>query len=183
MLKLSGTQWVLLTVFSLVWGGIGYILSEKDRRRLGRTPWGLPSGLWAFLWFLFLVLGPLLFIIAHVSGIRRSQQPPPFPGSATGGPPPTIAGAANPTVGELFPSYPRPANGPPEVTDPSVVSPPQPVSPDPAIARPPSPPAWHPDPSGRFHYRWWDGYQWTAQVSTDGHVMTDTNPDQRIGPY
>jgi hypothetical protein len=49
--------------------------------------------------------------------------------------------------------------------------------------RPQSPPAWHPDPSGRFHYRWWDGSQWTSQVSTDGHHLIDTNPDQRIGPY
>jgi hypothetical protein len=48
---------------------------------------------------------------------------------------------------------------------------------------PHSPPAWQPDPSGRFHYRWWDGYQWTSQVSTDGHHLIDTNPDQRIGPY
>jgi hypothetical protein len=46
-----------------------------------------------------------------------------------------------------------------------------------------SPPAWHPDPSGRFHYRWWDGSEWTSQVSSDGHHLIDTNPDQRIGPY
>jgi hypothetical protein len=51
------------------------------------------------------------------------------------------------------------------------------------VSWPHSPPAWHPDPSGRFHYRWWDGYQWTSQVSTDGHHLIDTNPDQRIGPY
>jgi hypothetical protein len=48
---------------------------------------------------------------------------------------------------------------------------------------PASPPAWHPDPSGRFHFRWWDGSQWTSQVSIDGHHLIDTNPDQRIGPY
>jgi hypothetical protein len=24
---------------------------------------------------------------------------------------------------------------------------------------------------------------WTAEVSTDGHHLIDTNPDQRIGPY
>lgn len=183
MVKLSGAQWVVLLVFSLVWGVIGYALSEKDRRRLGRTPWGLPSGLWAFLWFLSLLLGLILFLIAHASGIRRSQQPPPFPGSPVVGPSPTVGLSATPTVGELFPSYPRPANGPAQGTDPSVGSPPVPVSPDPAAMWPPSPPAWHPDPSGRFHYRWWDGNQWTSQVSTDGRVATDTNPDQRIGPY
>ncbi len=42
---------------------------------------------------------------------------------------------------------------------------------------------WYADPSGRFHYRWWDGSQWTSHVATDGHHLIDTNPDQRIGPY
>ncbi|HEY4927746.1 MAG TPA: hypothetical protein VIH95_01245, partial [Acidimicrobiales bacterium] len=46
-----------------------------------------------------------------------------------------------------------------------------------------SPPAWHPDPSGRFHYRWWTGSEWTSYVSTHGRMETDTSPDQRIGPY
>jgi hypothetical protein len=46
-----------------------------------------------------------------------------------------------------------------------------------------SPPAWHPDPSGRFHYRWWTGSEWTSYVSVHGRVEVDTNPDQRIGPY
>jgi hypothetical protein len=183
MVKLSGAEWVVLLVLSVVWAGIGYALSEKDRRRLGRTPWGLPSGLWAFFWFLSLVLGLVLFLIAHSSGVRRSQQPPPFPGSPVVGPAQPTGMSANPTVGELFPSYPRPANGPPQGTDGSVASAPVPMSPDPGTTSPLSPPAWHPDPSGRFHYRWWDGNQWTSQVSTDGHVATDTSPDQRIGPY
>jgi hypothetical protein len=29
----------------------------------------------------------------------------------------------------------------------------------------PSPPAWHPDPSGKARLRWWDGNQWTEHVS------------------
>jgi hypothetical protein len=28
----------------------------------------------------------------------------------------------------------------------------------------PSPPAWHPDPTGRFDQRWWDGSLWTEHV-------------------
>jgi hypothetical protein len=47
----------------------------------------------------------------------------------------------------------------------------------------PSPPAWHADPGGRFHYRWWDGSQWTSYVSFNGQQLIDTSPDQRIGPY
>lgn len=29
---------------------------------------------------------------------------------------------------------------------------------------------WHPDPEGRFDYRWWDGQNWTDQVSHQGEV-------------
>lgn len=29
---------------------------------------------------------------------------------------------------------------------------------------------WHPDPEGRFEYRWWDGQNWTDQVSHQGQV-------------
>jgi hypothetical protein len=34
-------------------------------------------------------------------------------------------------------------------------------------------PSWQPDPTGRNHYRWWDGTQWTDSVSTDGVVSLD----------
>lgn len=34
-------------------------------------------------------------------------------------------------------------------------------------------PSWQPDPTGRNHYRWWDGSQWTDSVSTDGVVSLD----------
>lgn len=34
-------------------------------------------------------------------------------------------------------------------------------------------PSWQPDPTGRHHYRWWDGAQWTDQVSDSGVVSTD----------
>jgi hypothetical protein len=32
---------------------------------------------------------------------------------------------------------------------------------------------WHPDPSGRFEFRWWDGGRWTDQVSVGGMAQTD----------
>ena len=35
--------------------------------------------------------------------------------------------------------------------------------------------AWHPDPHGRHQMRWWDGSQWTDQVSDDGTVSTDSD--------
>lgn len=36
-----------------------------------------------------------------------------------------------------------------------------------------SEPAWHPDPSGRHQYRWWDGAAWTESVSDNGVVGSD----------
>jgi hypothetical protein len=36
-----------------------------------------------------------------------------------------------------------------------------------------SPPAWHPDPTGRFDHRYWDGRAWTDHVSRDGLAQTD----------
>ncbi|HYF46665.1 MAG TPA: DUF2510 domain-containing protein [Acidimicrobiales bacterium] len=32
---------------------------------------------------------------------------------------------------------------------------------------------WHPDPTGRHQHRWWDGTQWTDQVSDGGSTSTD----------
>lgn len=31
---------------------------------------------------------------------------------------------------------------------------------------------WLPDPDGRYEYRWWDGQQWTDQVSSRGQVIS-----------
>ena len=32
---------------------------------------------------------------------------------------------------------------------------------------------WHPDPTGRHQYRWWDGRQWTDQVADHGVMGVD----------
>lgn len=37
----------------------------------------------------------------------------------------------------------------------------------------PSPPAWVPDPTGRYQYRWWNGYSFTNQVASGGISYTD----------
>jgi hypothetical protein len=36
-----------------------------------------------------------------------------------------------------------------------------------------SPASWHPDPTRRHQYRYWDGGNWTHHVSDDGQVSTD----------
>jgi hypothetical protein len=194
-LNLSAGQWIFYGVLSLVWAYLGYRLSENDQKMLGRTPWGLPSMLWAIFWFLSLILGLVLYLIAHSGAVRQAQRNPPILGSPGSITPPRMdtrdtSGRA-PTASDLFPAYPRPANSQPSSPsgDPGGEAPGVPLigGQDGASSDPQgwsqSPPGWHPDPSGRFHYRWWDGTQWTSQVSTDGHHLIDTNPDQRIGPY
>jgi Protein of unknown function (DUF2510) len=190
----STTQLIIGLVLSLVWAWLGYRLSENDRRTLGRTPWGLPSMVWALFWFIFVILGLVLYLIAHTNGVRRAQQ-------LRGGPAASAVAVGPESVAQRFPAYPQPANsnatprGPEEsggttgegraaVPEPSRESggtgeAPPPAAPPPAV----SPPAWHPDPSGRFQFRWWDGREWTSHVAINGQVMVDTSPDQRIGPY
>jgi len=207
-------------VLSVLWAFIGYRLSEGVRKATGRTPWGLPSAVWALLWFVFVLLGLVLYLIARFTDARKAAGMGPgnlgTPAAPLGSPPP--ARMAKPIkAGSQFPAYPRPANSPglgePEV--PHLPPPPQSGSlsepqPAPAPAAQPihesqiprpsppvpgpqpvaepapqvlPPPGWHPDPSGRFHYRWWDGTVWTSQVSLSGQHLIDTNPDQRIGQY
>ena len=205
-MQTSTTELIVIGVLSILWAAIGYRLSEGVRKLTGRTPWGLPSPVWALLWFLSVVLGLVLFLIARASDARRAVRMGPghpgVPGESLGTRP--TAPMAKPIrAGSQFPAYPRPANSPgrgePEPThQPPPPTPPaesgtQPVTaPDPAAAAQVAPetgaqvlppPGWHPDPSGRFHYRWWDGTMWTSQVSLSGQHLIDTNPDQRIGQY
>jgi DnaJ-domain-containing protein 1 len=35
---------------------------------------------------------------------------------------------------------------------------------------------WHPDPTGRYSHRWWDGESWTERVFDHGHVAEDPAP-------
>jgi hypothetical protein len=207
-MQTSTTELIVIGVLSILWAAIGYRLSEGVRKLTGRTPWGLPSPVWALLWFLSVVLGLVLFLIARASDARRAVRMgpghPEAPGESLGTRP--IAPMAKPIrAGSQFPAYPRPANSPglgePE---PSHLPPPPTPTPHAESGAPPvtasdpapaaqgapearaqvlPPPGWHPDPSGRFHYRWWDGTMWTSQVSLSGQHLIDTNPDQRIGQY
>ncbi len=36
-----------------------------------------------------------------------------------------------------------------------------------------TPASWHPDPSGRFQLRYWDGARWSEHVATNGHQGID----------
>jgi len=168
--------WVDLA-FSVVVAVVGYILSEGDRRRLGRTPWGVPSAMWALFCLLSWPIGAVLFVIAHRAEVRRAPQAPMATADAFSGPDAGLQ--AQRITSEDFPAYPRPADGSVRPTPPPPPPPPAPGT----TAADAAPPSWQADPSGRYHYRWWTGTEWTSYVATDGHVVVDTSPDQRIGPY
>ncbi len=172
MLQFSTGQLVFLLVLAVVFGTIGYLLSENDRRRFGRTPWGLPSGIWALFWFLSMLLGLILYLIAHADVVRRARQfpdgrfpeaPGPYGASAAG---PVGVGTLSPpkppSASELFPAYPRPANG---VSDPASGG--APPTPGIGTSAPASsgPGSSHPDSSG---------YGPSAQSGGPDHDAGDT---------
>lgn len=186
MAHFSGSELIVLGALGVVWAAVGYYLSERSRRSTGRTPWGLPSPVWALLWFLSVVLGLVLYLIAQYTDTRKAARMDPTPF----------------IVQSSFPSYPFPANRGvpghgglgPGAGDISHLPPPPEAGRPPATSHTLAPaapelpavlpaPDWYPDPSGRFHYRWWDGAMWTAQVSLHGQHLIDSHPDQQIGPY
>ena len=42
-----------------------------------------------------------------------------------------------------------------------------------ATTAPVTPPDWYPDPTGRFHWRYWTGHEWTEHVSRDQELFVD----------
>lgn len=42
-------------------------------------------------------------------------------------------------------------------------------------------PAWHPDPSGRHQYRYWDGQTWTHHVATNGVASIEQHAAETSG--
>jgi uncharacterized protein YxjI len=49
------------------------------------------------------------------------------------------------------------------------------------MSSPSTPPNWYPDPTGRFESRWFDGTNWTDQVSSGGQTQTDPMPPAQPG--
>ena len=156
MVNFSGPQLALSSVVAVARAVLGRNLAETGKRNHRRTSWCHPS-------LANLPLGTL--------------------GTLGTGPGLEVVEPIR-SVGSDFPAYPRRADGRSTVPSKPVspAAPAAPVTPPERVAHE-SPPKWHPDPSGRFHFRWWMGTEWTSYVSTHGRVEIDTSPDQRTGPY
>jgi hypothetical protein len=181
-MKLSGSETVFVLILACLFGLIGYRLSENFRKLTGRTPWGMSSILWGFIWFLSLLLGLVLYLIARattkVDPAAGAASPLSRPGRPAGASGPGQSGTALPgrypaRVAPGDEGLRPPVPGPSPVPDPSAV-PPDPTVPSVAAV---SPPMWHPDPSGKFEYRWWDGEKWTSTVARGGVQLDDPGND------
>src|SRR3981189_1691038 len=82
-MQLSGSETVFLLIMGCLFAVVGYRLSENYRKVAGRTPWGLSSYLWALIWFLSLLLGLVLYLIARST---TKVDPSSRPASATARP-------------------------------------------------------------------------------------------------
>jgi hypothetical protein len=170
-----------LVVFGVIFAVLSYLRTSRFRQRTGVNPWHIPPAVWALLSFFIALLGTVLSLIAcattdfpgrrpgqHYSGWGRpgpgyapvpGSNPPPGYGPAPGFGPPGTSGPAPgygsvPAPGTHPSAYPYPAAPPP-----------------PADAV--GPPAWHADPTGRHHHRYWDGSHWTEHVSDNGTAAID----------
>lgn len=105
--------------------------------------------------------------------LPNAASPPPSAPPAHSSEPSTVPAPPRPASPEAV-TGPAPAPRPvPEPARPQPASPEAVTEPAPAPTTPASPAAWHPDPSGRFQFRYWDGRSWTAHVSRAGRAFHD----------
>lgn len=136
-------------------------------------------------------------VVSPVQSVTPPPQPPwggaaPAPMSGPSGPTPPAAPVPPTPVAPPTPAAApwQPAPVPPSApwqAEPQPAQPPQPAPqpafqgapPQPTSAMPPPglPPAgWHPDPSRRHWWRWWDGQDWTEHVADGGPPSIDPLP-------
>ncbi|HEX3461050.1 MAG TPA: DUF2510 domain-containing protein [Acidimicrobiales bacterium] len=157
------SPWYL--AFGLLIGFLNYRSTDRFRRMTGRSPWGIPPIVWALASvFISLFVTVLAFIAMSTSGRRRGRQGGGFPDGFPG------RGGGMGTPGPYGNSASRQLHLPESAQPPIPATATQVIPPPPAASAPPS---WHPDPSGRFDFRYWDGEQWTEYVSKDGESSQD----------
>jgi hypothetical protein len=166
-----GAQLVLMLLFAAA----GFHHSRHLERKYGRTAWGLPHWAWAIIAGFSLLLGALLLYIAERQ-LKRQPTPATAPVPAYGIPAqfPGQVPFSSPVAPATFaPGAPAAVTAPVQaaVTQPvaQLVAQPVPTPVPAAVAGA----GWHPDPSGRHQYRWWDGATWTQHVQTNGTAYTD----------
>ncbi|MGH9074619.1 MAG: DUF2510 domain-containing protein [Acidimicrobiales bacterium] len=147
-----------LVVFGVIVAALNFRNTDVFRRATGVSPWHIPPIYWA----LASVFVSLVITVLTLIAMRTTKVPGPgSPSTRTryGFPGPVFG--AGPRAPDRFESLPHPARpvGPPAGPRPGV----------PALA----PAGWHVDPSGRHHYRFWDGFRWTEHVATDGVSTPD----------
>jgi hypothetical protein len=131
-------------VLAILFGVAGWHHARHLERKYGAPAWGLPDWVWGLITGFSLLLGIVLLYAAE-RGLKKLPQ------HAMGVPAYAGVPAQAPFSPELV------AQGPvQQLVVPAAV-----------------PAGWHPDPSGKYEHRWWDGTGWTKTVATNGVTGTD----------
>lgn len=156
-------------VRAAVWGIGVFNLAWKEARRIPLPPGDHVVAVWAQL-----VRKPR----QGISHARLHLEPGQLVGlewqmpGTLFGTGPLVARPVGPPTGQ---AYLDATPFPPDL-GPCRLYPPHPVEPLTAIAPAPAAGAWHPDPTGRFALRWWDGARWTDAVSDGTTTGSDPVP-------
>ncbi|HUR14818.1 MAG TPA: DUF2510 domain-containing protein [Mycobacteriales bacterium] len=173
-------------VLGVLFGLAGWQYALHLEGKYGVSAWGLPSWAWGLITGLSLLIGVVLMAIAE-RALAKDPEDAPLGLAAYAEQHAALAEQHAAAEAERAAVAPASAHGFPDVPAQTVREPspapvpalvPVPVAPAPVPVPAPVPAAapaagWHPDPSGRFHHRWWDGERWTADVSTDGVAAKD----------
>lgn len=146
-------------VFAALFALAGYQEARRFHREYGNTPWNWEPLVWAIVLFLSWLIGIVLLAIAERQGRNASARR--RGGSSAGYGQTAFAGGAGGS-GQVYSGY--------SINQPTTG---QTMTAASASAGPPTVGFWAADPSGRHHYRWWDGQHWTVHVATNGVVTQE----------
>lgn len=102
LVKVDSTIVVIDLVVAVLAAVLAYRAALRYRDRFGTTPWHLPAAIWSVLFFLSVVVGLVLFLIARATtrprnagarpGTDFAPAPafPPAPDFGQSGPPPAL---------------------------------------------------------------------------------------------
>ena len=151
----------LVLIFAVLFAIAGYQEARRFAGQYGATPWRWNPWVWAVVMFLSWVIGLILLAVAERQGRRRARQSSALGWSGVAQS--TFAGAGShvslgyiggPVHDVDSAKGEEAARKTTQILDPGVGF-------------------WAVDPSGRHHYRWWNGREWTADVATNGVQAQD----------